>query len=313
MEMDAGDTMMRTMRRREAVKGNMFEGERALVLTAILGFVLALLCQAWVWMYGADVSPKGNIANAVSFNAALGLFLLSTAAIVPQSLMGRKRKAVFRWSYIMLALYCYFAETVQNFRGVNPRFVKGGTPFDVTVGSVFAFVALLLILFYLFLAAHYFRRQVYTLHPELTVGIRYAMIAIVISFAAGIWISENQGRIVGDHGNIIWLHGLGFHALQALPIVGWLAGRASLSARVRMLGVHAAGLAFLLGLLAMGWQTYLGRSVLELSGITLLVSGCFLASLAAGVIVLRSVPRAALFGKSSASGRGASPQKMNGL
>jgi hypothetical protein len=266
---------------------HLFEGEKWLVLTGLFGFLLAGFCAVWVMLYGGPVAPKGNVLNAVSFNAALGLFLLSTAAIVPLSGLGTKGRAFFRRSYIILVMYSYFAETVQNLRGVNPRFVKGGTVFDITVGSIFTFVALLLVLCYLFLAVQYFRRKAYLLRPELAVGIRYAMIAVLFSFAAGIWISFNGGRLVGLHGNIIWLHGLGFHALQAVPLVAWLAERTSPSTKARRAWIHVSGISYLFGLSAIGWQTYLGRTVMEWSAIPLIACVCFLISLAAGAIIVR--------------------------
>lgn len=126
-----------------------FEGEKWLVLTGLLGFLLAAICGVWVLLHGGPVSPDGDVMKAFSFNAALGLFLLSTAAIMPFTALGKISREIFRWSYIFLALYSYGAETVQNFRGIDPRFVKGGTPFDDWVGDVFTFVALFLVLFYL--------------------------------------------------------------------------------------------------------------------------------------------------------------------
>ncbi|MFS0557031.1 hypothetical protein [Brevibacillus sp. 179-C9.3 HS] len=249
----------------------LFQGEKWLVYTGLLGFLLAVICAIWVMLYGGPVAPYGDVSKAFSFNAALGIFLLSTAAIIPFSGMGTISRAFFRWSYIALALYSYAAETVQNFRGVDPRFVKNGAPFDEAVSFIFTFVALLLVLFYVFLAAQYFRRKSYSLNPELVVSIRYAMIAVMLSFVAGIWISFNDGRVVGLQGNIIWLHGLGFHALQAVPFVAWLARRKK-HARF----IHVTGIAYLLGLAVIGWQTYLGRAVLELSVFPILAACCFL-------------------------------------
>lgn len=265
-----------------------FEGEKWLMIAGLLGFLLAGICGVWVILYGTEVAPHGDVSKAISFNAALGIFILSTAAISPFSALGTKSRAVFRWSYIVLALYSYFAETVQNFRGVNPRFVKNGTAFDEGVGSIFAFVALLLVLFYLFLAIQYFRKKAYKLRPKLVLSIRYAMIAVMFSFTAGIWISINQGRIVGLHGNIIWLHGLGFHALQALPLVAWLTKRSPLTISVLSKFIHITGCAYLLGLVAIGWQTILGFSILEWSVLPLFAFGFFLISLVPVVLLLRS-------------------------
>lgn len=269
-----------------------FEGEKWLVLTGLLGFLLAGVCALWIILYGGEVSPEGDLSKAFSFNAALGMFLLSTAAISPFSGMKAKNRAFFRWSYIILALYSYFAETVQNFRGVNPRFVQDGSAFDIGVGSGFAFVALLLVLYYLVLAIQYFRRKAYNLRPELVLGIRYAMIAIMLSFAAGIWISVNQGRLIGLHGNIIWLHGLGFHALQAVPLVAWLTERTSLTPTVRRRWIHLTGIAYLIGLLAIGWQTFLGNSIIEWSVLPILACGSFVIALVGGALVLRQTTKA---------------------
>ncbi|AEI43362.1 hypothetical protein [Paenibacillus mucilaginosus] len=267
-----------------------FGGEYGLVLTGLLGFLLAGVCAVWILLFGETVAPGGNLSKAFSFNAALGIFLLSTAAILPYSAMGERGRAIFRWSYIVLALYSYFAENVQNFRGVNPRFVENGTPFDEMVGNLFTTTAMLLIVFYVYLAVYYFRRRAYELRPALVTGIRYAMLAILLSFVSGIWISVNDGRMVGTSGNIIVLHGLGFHALQAVPLVAWLAERASLPAASRMRSIHITGLAYLLGLLAVGWQTYLGHGVFEASGLPVVIFSLFLISILPGVQLLFRIP-----------------------
>lgn len=264
-----------------------FQGEQALVLMGLLGFVLAALCAVWVLIWGGEVAPGGDVTKAISFNAALGAFILSTAAIIPLSGLGEKGRAFFRRFYVILALYSYGAETVQNMRGVNPRFVKDGSAFDYAVGNLFALVALLLVVVYLYLAVQFFKSRAYALRPELNVGIRYAMVAVVISFAAGIWISMNQGRTTGLEGNIIWLHGLGFHALQVMPLVAWLAERSPKAPHVRRRGIHITGIAYVLGLLAIGWQTWNGDAVMEVSVLPLVAGFCFLVTIAVGALMLR--------------------------
>src|SRR5690606_20332875 len=99
---------------RLTVKGEarLFEGEKWLAAAGLLGFLLAAICGVYVLINGGEVSPDGDMSKAFSFNAALGMFLISTAAIVPLSAMGKRSRAFFRWSYIILALYSYFAENV---------------------------------------------------------------------------------------------------------------------------------------------------------------------------------------------------------
>lgn len=232
-----------------------------------------------------SVSPVGDVSKAFSFNAALGIFLLSTAAISPYSGLSQVSRTIFRWSYILLALYSYFAENVQNFRGIDPRFPSNGSGFDHIVSNTFAFVALFLVLFYLFFGLSYFRKKAYNLHPELVLGIRYSMIAVLLSMAGGVWISFLQSRYTGLDGNIIWLHSIGFHALQVIPVAALLA-KYALSEQLRRRWIHLTGLIYLLGLIAVGWQTYLGLSVLELSLFPLLACASFATIIAMGGFLL---------------------------
>jgi hypothetical protein len=285
----------------------LFQGEKWLALTGLLGFLLAIFCVVWVQWKGGPVAPDGDISKAASFNAALGAFVLTTAAVSPLAAMGPKLRVFFRWSYIVLALYSYGIETIQNFRGVNPRFVENGSSADLVFASIFGLVALLLVLYYLMFAVHFFRPKARQKRPELNLGIRYAMVAVLVSFAAGIWISVTQSRYTGADGNIIWLHGLGFHALQAIPLVAWMTERTRLSPEVRRRFIHLAGISYLLGLLAVGWQTVIGRSILELSEFPLIAGGCFLIGLIAGAAVLRSVPAGS--GVRSSAGSGAATPK----
>ncbi|WP_223829937.1 hypothetical protein [Paenibacillus arenilitoris] len=274
-------------------RAKLFEGEGWLVAAGLLGFLLAAICGIYVLVNGGAVAPEGDVSKAFSFNAALGMFLISTAAIVPLSAMGKKSRAFFRWSYIVLALYSYFAENVQNFRGVDPRFVENGSAFDYAVGNAFAFVAFMLVLYYLVFAVLFFRSRAFRLRPGMVVAIRYSMIAVMLSFAAGIWISVGQSRFTGMDGNIIWLHGLGFHALQAVPLVAWLAERSSPGGTARRSAIHVAGIGYLAGVIAIGWQTYLGKTVFEWSALPIAAAVCFLISLAAGASTLRKAPSSA--------------------
>lgn len=272
----------------------LFEGEKGLVLTGLLGFMLAAVCGIWTLINGGEVAPGGDVSKAFSFDAALGIFLLSTAAILPLSALGERSRFWFRSVYIGLALYSYGAETIQNFRGVNPRFVDSDSAFDQAVGNIFTFVALFLVLFYLYLGIQFFRSNVYKLRPEMALSVRYAMIAVTVSFAAGSWISANQGRFTGAEGNIIWLHGLGFHALQAVPLVAWFVLRTDANARARRALIHIAGSAYLLGLAAIGWQTANGHALMSWSPLPIAAVVCFAISLAAGAVALRRAVRGSL-------------------
>ncbi|WP_420818547.1 hypothetical protein [Paenibacillus paeoniae] len=275
-----------------------YKGEKWMLLTGLLGIVLALACGIGVLLLGTDESPGSGMAKAVSFNVALGIFLLSTAAVSPFSGMGRKSIAFFRWSYIALALFSYFAETVQHVRGVNPRFVTDGSDLDQAIADGFGIVAMLLAVFYLFFAAAFFRKRAYQLQPSIVLSVRYAMFAVMLSFIGGICISLNGGRFIGVEGNLIWFHGLGFHALQLLPMMAWLVVKSAVTARLQRKLIHIGGTAFIGGLLAIGLQTLLERSILEWSLLPLTALAFFVVTMVSGVRAYLEVVRSRKNGRS---------------
>ena len=114
----------------------LYKQETWLLLTGAR-VLLAGICGIWVLLNGGPVSPDGDISKAFSFNAALGIFIISTAIILPVSGMRPRSKSIYRWCYIPLVLFSYFAETVQNFRGVDPRFVQNGSTFDHVISAIF--------------------------------------------------------------------------------------------------------------------------------------------------------------------------------
>ncbi|MDC0763096.1 hypothetical protein POF51_20470 [Brevibacillus sp. AG] len=65
-------------------------------------------------------------------------------------------------------------------------------------------------------------------------------------------------------------------SFNTVPFVAWLAERKKHVSTARTGFIHLAGIAYLLGLAAIGWQTYLGRAVLEISVFPILAACCFL-------------------------------------
>jgi hypothetical protein len=149
---------------------------------------------------------------------------------------------------------------VQIFRGFDPRFSDVNSTADEIAGGLFAFTAIGQIVVFLVLAGRFFRAP----SSLLVLGIRYAALATVIAFAVGIWMSAIGSRETGDEGNLLVLHALGFHALQAIPLLAWLLERTP-SLRQPRLWVHAAGLAWIAACLAVAWQAAAGRAPAEVS------------------------------------------------
>ena len=101
----------------------------------------------------------------------------------------------------------------------------------------------------------------------LVVAARWAGASMLIGFVAGMWLSANQGRFVGDAGNLLPLHAAGFHAAQAVPLVALMLAWSSVSIDAARRWVHLAGAAWAAACIAIWWQTGHGRAVTDLSGV----------------------------------------------
>ena len=255
----------------------LFEGERWLVITGIIGFVLAAGIALFIFFQGRIILPEGNLGDAFSFNAAIGIFILSIAAILPLARLGSRKRKAIRWLFIIASLYGYAIETIQNFRGFNPRFSREGSVIDIIGGMLFGVVSLIFVILAILLTIQFFRIKYPFERPLLMIGIRYAFISVLAANIAGIWMILLQDRFTGDMGNIIVLHGMGFHALQTLIFSGWLLEKVQLNGRIKKLLIHCGSISWTLSIILVGFQTALDRTVFELttlpiiSGILLLV------------------------------------------
>lgn len=240
----------------------LFEGEKGLVITGVIGFLLAAFTAAVILVRGEIVFPEGNLGDAFSFNAAIGIFILSIAAILPLAgFSSRKRKAVRRL-FIFASLYAYAVETIQHFRGLNPRFSREGSAIDIIAGAGFGVISLLLVTLCLLVMVQFFKNRT-SKRPLLIVSIRYAFISIFAANLAGIGMILLEGRIIGNTGNLIVLHGMGFHALQTLVLPSWLLEKVQNRDRLKNRVIHYNCISWMLAILLISIHTVLGRSVFE--------------------------------------------------
>ena len=264
--------MLKVNRNEVEPSHKLFEGERGLVLTGMIGFILSAGIAIYIYFQGPIKSPEGNLRDAFSFNAAIGMFMLSMAAILPLTrFKAGKRKAV-RLSFIIASIYSYTIETVQNFRGISPRFSREGTVVDMVAGMLFGVVSLGLVILAIILTIHFLRMKRPFERPLLLMGIRYAFLSVFAANLAGIWMILLQNRLTGDGGNVIVLHGLGFHSLQTLILLAWFLERAPVRDRVKKRLIHLGCIAWMLSILMIGIQTALGRTVFELTLLPILGS-----------------------------------------
>ncbi|MEX2446168.1 MAG: hypothetical protein WD734_02425 [Dehalococcoidia bacterium] len=238
--------------------------EPVLVAGAALGFALAAVAAVVMLVRGPTIGVEGHVDRAMTFNFALGLYYLTLAVLVPLAQMGPRLHRAWTVTVAALLPLFYGIENVQVYRGIDPRFTEVGSTLDLAIGGLFGVTALLQIVLFGTLAVRWFRRPVEERDRLLLVGVRYGAAAALVAFTAGIGMSVLSGSAVGDRGDLLLVHALGFHALQAAPLVGWLSsGEARRPGTARR--VHVAGIAWLVATLAVGYQAATGQASFDLA------------------------------------------------
>ena len=137
-----------------------------------------------------------------------------------------------------MIVYAYSIETVQAFRGLDPRFSNVAGPVDQALGGVFFLSAVGIMGLFTVLAVKYFRAPT----TPVVVAVRYGAAACLIAFGIGLLMSAISTRQVGEAGNLLVLHAAGFHGIQAVPFVALLLHWARADRSISGPLVHLAGL-----------------------------------------------------------------------
>jgi hypothetical protein len=258
--------------------------EPGLSAVGVAGLGVAAVCLVGVAIRGRYVEPEGKLLDAATFCFGVGVFTLTVAVLLPlagYTPAGRRR---WRRAFYVFAVYGLVLESVQAFRGLDPRFTEAGSQLDVVTGIIFGVTAALNTLLFVLLGLRFFRSDVLADRPVVRLGVRYGVAAVWISFAAGIVMSFNSGREVGD-GNLLLSHGLGVHGIQAIPAVALLVAAARTAPVTTWLNV--AGIGWLAACSAALLQALLGDPPLEASLLTaVIVAGVTLWAVGAGQALL---------------------------
>jgi hypothetical protein len=240
-----------------------FRREWLLTGAGVLGLLLGLACAVAIGARGSElVGAEGHLRKAMAFDAAVGIYLLTLVLLVPLARFSKGGLWTWRVSLALLSLYAFGMENVQIARGLDPRFTKVGSVADQILGGMFFLAATGMIVSFVVLACKVLARRMDGADGPLLLSIRYAALATMGAFAAGFWMSAAQGSRTGQ-ASILPLHAVGFHGLQALPLVAILLTWAGVSSVRARPWIHAAGAAWLAACAAIAWQTAQGRPLTE--------------------------------------------------
>jgi hypothetical protein len=269
--------------------------ERGLFAVGVLGLALGATGLATAVFHGRMIPPEGDLSKAASFDGALGIFLLTLAVFVGLAPFTKRGRRVWTGTVVSLSLISYAMENIQIARGIDPRFSHVGSIADQLGGAFFLLIATGLLVTFAILLAKILINTASPNSAPLMLAIRYGCGATAFGFATGYLMSAVVGSRFGGAGNILPLHALGFHSLQALPLVGLFFLWSDVEAERARRWIHLAGLAWIGACVAVAWQMFAGRSPLEPSPATFAAVGLLLAwmvALARGAWAWRSATRA---------------------
>jgi hypothetical protein len=244
--------------------------EPGLFAVGAAGLVLALVCLVGVAVRGRTVAPEGKLLDAATFCFGVGVFTLTVLLLLPLAGFSPTGRIRWRRAFYVFTVYGLTLESIQAFRGLDPRFTEEGEPIDEIAGAIFGLTAALNTVLFVILGLRFFRSDVLADRPVLRLGIRYGVAAVWLSFAVGIVMSFNSGRDIGEDGNLLLSHALGVHGLEAIPVVALLVAAAHTTPPATT-WLHVAGIGWLAACTAALVQALLGDPPLETSLLTTLI------------------------------------------
>jgi hypothetical protein len=202
------------------MKKKIFIDSKPIVLIGMMGLLLSLIFLLIIFIHGRYVLPDGDLMKPLSFNAAIGLFIINLAVFLNLANFSEKgRKLWVWWTAVVFGLAMVF-ESVQPLRGVDPRFAHNHNVYDIVIGkfimsslSVIMMVLTIIFMIKIFKSKH--SRNI------LLFAIKWSASSLILAFIAGLIMIALLSRHLGENGNFIWSHGFAFHALQIIPLLGW--------------------------------------------------------------------------------------------
>lgn len=243
-----------------------------LTALGLFGIGLAAICGTMMLIRGPEIPPEGNLIDTGSFNSSVGFFTLTLAVLASGVMWTRRERQVWIGVVVAVTLYAFAIETIQAFRGLDPRFSRVAGPVDQIAGVVFGVAAIILAICFTVLAIKYFR----AIATPVVLAVRYGAVAAWVAFAVGIAMSVVQGRHVAEHGNLLFVHAAGFHGLQFIPAVALLHQWASNDPWTTRRFVHVAGIAWLGACLGLAWQSGSGHAISDVTPAGMFVTFCLL-------------------------------------
>ncbi|RJQ73787.1 hypothetical protein D5S17_24525 [Pseudonocardiaceae bacterium YIM PH 21723] len=239
--------------------------DRPALVFAITGAVLGLALLATMAIHGPRIGQEGDLYRAGIFDIAVGIAILNLIIFLRLAGFGRRWATGLRVFLILAGYLSYLEETVPTLLGHDPRVGDDRPAFLVIASTGFGLLAIGLVISFVTIAIKFLTSRTRVRDPAVLTGIRYAVSATVLAGLVGMAMAADQGSGIGQRGDLLPLHALGFHGLQVIPVISLLA---VWSGAGRLLP-HVAGIAYLTLCAAVGVQSFSGLPVFQPSVATL--------------------------------------------
>jgi len=234
-----------------------------LVWTIYLELMLMVVLLILVPIDTVQVEGRPRLIKPINFTMSMAIYLATLVILLDHLRASMLWKRVISWGISLCLLTAITCITMQAVRGTTSHF-NNSTPFDSTVSLLMDIADPLNGVFVLVLLIFAFQSK-YNVSRSTQLGIVFGIGIFLVGSVIGALMVMRGQSVVGvaaggpglpvlnwstKGGDLRIAHFLGIHALQILPIAGWLVDLlAGLSIRAKLTAVVAvsAGYAMLMG------------------------------------------------------------------
>jgi hypothetical protein len=211
----------------------------------------------------------------MKFLTSITIFLWTMAWFMPETRLRERGRALLRWTIVAVFAIEMAIIIMQSARGTTSHF-NVSTPFDAAMFNIMG-LAIIVNTVVVGVFLWMLRRDTPPNRAGYLWGIRTGLVVFILGSLQGFMMVANMGHAVPgpdggpglpfvnwstEGGDLRAAHFLGMHALQALPLLGFLLDRARVAAaRNLVVGVSILWLALVGGLVVMAFN---GRPLIAL-------------------------------------------------
>lgn len=253
----------------------LFDKQKPLMVAGLVSLAFGIVTVILISFDDAQILGINRWIKPMKFFFSIAIFVW-TIAVYLYYLPGKESfSRIISWILIVVFIVEMIAIAGQPLRGTTSHFnVKD--PFNAAVFAIMGVAIVISSLSVVAVTIQYFRSKV-DLPPAILLGIKLGLFIFLLGSVEGGYMSTQLGHTVGAAdggpglpltnwstvaGDLRVAHFAGLHAIQALPLVGWIADRFISSRSVLLTAL--CGAAYLAFFILVFIQALTGRPLIAL-------------------------------------------------